>query len=334
MTDRPADSAPIVTRHPGEVCVVIAAMNASATIGRAVASALAERHVGEVIVVDDGSSDPTPDAARAADDGSGRLRVIELPDNIGPSAARNRAFAASRAPYLAILDADDFILPGRFDRLMAVAGWDLIADDIVFVREEAADTFDPASVRRGTGLVEVLDLPGFVRRNIPSGPIQRGELGFIKPVMRRAFLEQAGLRYDETLRLAEDYALYVRALAAGASFLLTHSCGYVAIERAGSLSGRHGTADLAALVAEDAALAALPGLTGEALEALAAHRLHTQRKLDHRLFLDRRREGSTLGAISGFGAAALARIAADVARDKLAARRAPPGDTGPRYLLG
>ncbi|WCT71885.1 glycosyltransferase [Sphingomonas naphthae] len=323
-----------MTDHPQDVCVVIAAMNAAATIGRAVASALAERRVAEVLVVDDGSIDETPAAARFVDDGSGRLRVIELPVNGGPSAARNRAFAESRAPYLAILDADDFILPGRFDRLMAIAGWDLIADDIVFVREDVAGDFDPAGVRRGSGVVEVLDLAGFVRRNIPAGPVQRGELGFIKPVMRRAFLEQAGLAYDETLRLAEDYALYVRALAAGASFLLTHSCGYVAIERAGSLSGRHGTADLAALVAEDEALARLPGLDREARGALAAHRLHTQRKLDHRLFLDRRREGTTFGAMTGFGPAALARIAADVARDKLAARRPAPADAGPRYLLG
>ena len=94
------------------VCAVIAACNAAATVGAAVASALAEIEVGEVVVVDDASSDGTDRAARAADDGSGRLRIIRLDKNHGPAFARNQAIAASRSPLIAVLDADDVFLPG------------------------------------------------------------------------------------------------------------------------------------------------------------------------------------------------------------------------------
>src|SRR5262245_48322064 len=101
----------------GAVCVIIAARNASATIARAVRSALRERQVAEVVVVDDGSTDATADAAYDADDGSGRLKLLVLSKNRGPAAARNHAIARSSAPLIAVLDADDFFLPGRFDAL-------------------------------------------------------------------------------------------------------------------------------------------------------------------------------------------------------------------------
>ena len=108
-----------------KVAVIIAAMNASATIARAIISALADRNVREVIVVDDASSDDTAAVARAADDGSNRLTVLVQPANAGPAAARNRAIDASSSPLIAILDADDFLLPGRFDALLDEEGWDL-----------------------------------------------------------------------------------------------------------------------------------------------------------------------------------------------------------------
>ena len=115
------------------VCVIIAAKNAEETIGRAVRSALAEPEVAEVVVVDDGSGDRTMAAAGAADDGSGRLDIVRFPANRGPSAARNHAISHSRAPLIAILDADDFFFPGRFRPMLACRDWDFIADNIAFM---------------------------------------------------------------------------------------------------------------------------------------------------------------------------------------------------------
>lgn len=98
------------------ICVIIAAKNASDTIDIAIRSALAEPEVGEVVVIDDGSTDTTSDVAHAADDGTGRLRVVRFDVNRGPSAARNHAISISSAPLISILDADDFFLPRPFRR--------------------------------------------------------------------------------------------------------------------------------------------------------------------------------------------------------------------------
>lgn len=241
----------------GEVTVIIAAWRASATVGRAVSSALAQPEAAEVVVVDDASNDSgaTLAAARAADDGSGRLKVIGLDANGGPAHARNTAIKASRAPWIAVLDSDDYLEPGRLAALLGLAheGYDLIADDLMQTPDGQLSAGKPMWFRDDPTPLD-LDFEGFVRGNIPDPKRHRGELGFLKPLMRRALLERHGLAYDETMRLGEDYDLYARALSLDARMRLIPWAGYVSVMRSDSLSAVHSRADLCALEASDTRL--------------------------------------------------------------------------------
>lgn len=313
------------------VSVVIAAWNAEATIDRAIASALIQREVSAVIVVDDGSTDRTVAVARAADDGSGRVRILALDGNRGPAAARNAGFAASTAPFVALLDADDFFLPDRFAALFAVPNWDAIADNIAFITDEALPEFQLSDIAMSDAPAQPLTLRDFVERNISRHGHARRELGFAKPVIRRAFLERTGLRYDETLRLGEDYALYTSMLTQGAAFLTIGRCGYVAVERAASLSGQHRTADLAALLAYDRSLEEAPKLAASDRTAVRRHRAQLSAKVDHRTFLDTKRERGLVGALTALSPAALPRVIWAIARDKLTSVPARPA--GVAYLF-
>ncbi len=300
-----------------KVAVIIAAMNASATIARAIISALADRNVGEVIVVDDESSDDTAAVARAADDGSNRLTVLVQPANAGPAAARNRAIDASSSPLIAILDADDFLLPGRFDALLDEEGWDFAADDILFVPADRA--LDPLpQIAASKRPASTLGAAGFIDGNVSRRGHSRGEIGFLKPVMRRSFLEAHGLRYQEQLRLGEDYEFYVRALLAGARYKVVHHCGYAAIVRADSLSGRHRTEDLRLLWQADLALLALP-MGADVRDALERHAGHIRKRYELRRFLDdKASDGLVRAGIAGLSRpGALPGIATGIAADKL-----------------
>lgn len=323
---------------PQTVCVIIAAYNGERTIARAVASALREPEVREVVVVDDASSDGTSACAGSADDGSGRLKILRHEVNRGPSAARNLALRSSSGELVAILDADDFIVPGRFARLLAISGWDVIADNIAFVPEPAVPGFAFHQLRDFASGDRRMSLADFIGGNIPRADVPRGELGFLKPVIRREVLDRAGISYDETLRLGEDFILYCRILAAGGCFRLVGQCGYVAVERQHSLSGRHRTADLAALAAAHEGLLCEPGLSGEERRLLLRHRDHVLRKFGHRDFLDRKHEGGLTHALRGYATRPrmLFGIACDIARDKLSRRpvRTPEGEQAPRYLFG
>ncbi|MVA59017.1 glycosyltransferase family 2 protein [Agrobacterium vitis] len=279
------------------VCVIIAAKNAGATVARAVRSALAEAETHEVIVVDDGSMDGTGAEALSADDNSGRLRIIRFDHNRGPAAARNCAIEASTAPLLAILDADDFFLPGRFTQMMAEDHWDFIADNIVFVKEECVSQVS-TDVKRFRRQARLLVLEDFIAGNISQRGAQRGEIGFLKPVMRRDFLDRHGLRYNEKLRLGEDYDLYARALVAGARYKIIHSCGYGAVVRHDSLSGKHRTEDLKRLYEADRSILANPDLTQEQRSLLTQHEKHIRDRYELRHFLDLKNNQGAFSAIA------------------------------------
>jgi glycosyltransferase involved in cell wall biosynthesis len=96
--------------------VVVPAHDAAAYLAAALDSALAELPAGgELIVVDDGSRDATPQiVARYAD----RVRSVRREVAGGPGSARNAGAAIARGDVLAFLDADDLALPGRFTKLL------------------------------------------------------------------------------------------------------------------------------------------------------------------------------------------------------------------------
>lgn len=100
------------------VSVVIPAYDRAASIGAAIDSVLRQTWRDlELIVVDDGSRDGTPEVVRGVNDP--RLRLIETPRNMGASAARNLGTAAARGPWVAFQDSDDEWLPQKLEKQMA-----------------------------------------------------------------------------------------------------------------------------------------------------------------------------------------------------------------------
>jgi len=101
-----------------EVTVVIAAYNAETFLEQTLASVFAQSLTDiEVIVVDDGSTDRTPEILASVPDR--RLKAIRR-ENGGVSAARNTGLSAAQARFVFFLDADDILLPNALKRMVAV----------------------------------------------------------------------------------------------------------------------------------------------------------------------------------------------------------------------
>jgi len=315
---------PQVERGMFSVSVVIPAFNAEGTIASAVRSALGQEQVSEVIVVDDCSTDRTVEAARAGDDGSNKLILVRERVNGGPALARNRGFEVATGNYIALLDADDRFLPGRLKNLFEAAGddWDMAADNVAFVNQNTDPRAVPVRATRGSA--RPLSLVEFIEANISQPGRRRAELGFLKPVIRRDFLQRHGLRYDTNLRLGEDFQFYVRGFLAGARFRVSSGCGYIAVERSSSLSGLHRTQDLGALAAADRDL--LSGMDGNspAAAAMLRHHQHIRGRFRYRTFLDLRRRIGVARALAAFirKPADLAVILVSYVLDKAMARTA------------
>jgi glycosyltransferase involved in cell wall biosynthesis len=100
------------------ISVIIPAFNSGPHLRETLESVLAQTHrETEVIVVDDGSTDGTPDVIRSF---AGRIRAVRQ-KNRGIGAARNRGFQLSAGAYVAFLDHDDTWLPQALACQLVVA---------------------------------------------------------------------------------------------------------------------------------------------------------------------------------------------------------------------
>jgi len=108
--------------------VVIPCFNEAATIESVLASVLASPYTSQVVVVDDASTDRTLEIARST--GDPRVEVLRSAVNRGKGAALRRGFAACRAPFVIVQDADLEYDPGDYEAILAP----LLADkaDVVY----------------------------------------------------------------------------------------------------------------------------------------------------------------------------------------------------------
>ena len=222
------------------VSIIVPAFDAEPFIEATLASAVGQtlRDI-EIIVVDDVSRDRTAEIVAAAAARDPRIRLIRQQRNGGPSAARNTGIAAARGLWIALLDADDRYEPDRLERMLACAdrhGADLVSDNLLLVPEDRPDdtrAMIAAAILDGERPLAITE---FVRRNIADPEFPDTNYGFLKPLMRRAFLDAHAIRYDESVRFAEDFALYAHCLRAGARWWMMPQPLYRYLVRRNSLT--------------------------------------------------------------------------------------------------
>lgn len=288
------------------VSALVPAYDAEPYLARALGSALSQtlRDI-EVIAVDDGPTDGSWDVIAAAARRDRRGVGLLLRRRGGPSAARNAAIARASGRRPAPLDAR---APERLTELVAHGerlGADLVADDL---RPVEFGTGRPLG--RVLGAEAVLRMPGplalpaILRRDMPDLP-RHNRFGYVKPLIRRVFLADRGIRYHEDLEAGEDFMLHVECILRGRRSHLAPGARHHRSVRGGSASSRP-----AATAHRRTAGARAIALAGET-DAEGA-RLPRQREIpiDFGLFRHapvERKPGTTLAAARRLPAAHLAR---------------------------
>lgn len=183
------------------VSVVLPVRNGASYLDQALRSVLDQTHRDlELVVVDDGSTDETPELLERAAQQDSRLRVLHHERSRGVAGALNTGLAQARSPLLARMDADDISDPRR----LALQVQLLEARPDVGVCGTATRHID-AHGRRLPALLTTLPLePAGVRLCLAAGT------PFAHPtvVARTALLRERG-GYDEQAPL-EDLDLWLR----------------------------------------------------------------------------------------------------------------------------
>ena len=236
-----------------DVSFIVAAYNVAPYIEAAVTSALGQTGVDvEVIIVDDASSDETASKAAALTERDPRVRLVRRTARGGPSAARNAAMDAATGAWLAILDADDLVVPQRSRRLLDLAtatDADIVADN--FERMTVDGRHLSTMIEQGSQpYAFFVDIAAFLRGNAMFDSSAR--LGYIKPMLRASFIRAHSVRHQEEILIGEDYHLLLSCLMAGARFVVTSDSYYKYRVREGSISWRLDKRDIEALLAAHA----------------------------------------------------------------------------------
>ena len=193
------------------VSVYLPTRNRSQLLQRAAASVLAQSHFSlELLIVDDGSTDDTPEVVAKLAASDSRVKAQRFDMSRGAPAARNAAIRAATGRWVTGIDDDDEMRPDRLKHLLAAH-----SEEHSFVCSAAIlDTGKWRKPLRDSRAIITLDVELF-----------GDQVGTQALVLKDRMLAVGG--FDESLPAWQDYDLWVRLIARFGSALRLAEPSYV-----------------------------------------------------------------------------------------------------------
>lgn len=183
----------------------------------------------EIILIDDCSSDSTTKIIEEYAKNDTRINLIINEKNSGPSHSRNKGLQAAKGKFIAFLDSDDWWDEERLEKMLQHVenfNADMICDDQKLINDNEEKHWGTIFKNGKVYLNKPL--------NFTASYFINHDLG-LKPLIRREFIEQNQIRFDENLRYGEDYLLFLNCLMLGANAYLIPEAYYYYRAREGSL---------------------------------------------------------------------------------------------------
>lgn len=182
-----------------QVTILMPALNAERFLPETLASIRAQTCGDfELLAIDDGSTDRTPDLLAACRDP--RLRVLRNETRLKLSGALNRGLDEARGEFVARMDADDLMRPDR------------LACQLAYMERHPEIGCCGGWVRAfGEGPRNILKFPAGAE-NLKAFALFYSPFAHPTVLFRREWFAREGLRYDGSFYPTEDYELWARAL--------------------------------------------------------------------------------------------------------------------------
>jgi glycosyltransferase involved in cell wall biosynthesis len=192
------------------ISVIMPVWNSARYVGEAIDSILAQTLADyELLIIDDGSTDGTPEILRRYEKTDTRIRVL-WQDHGGSVPGLNRGLAEARGEFIARMDADDIAMPDRFAIQVAY----LQSHTACVVTGAAMLYVDPDGAPIDTQEAET-DPETLLRNLLLLNPEPKSGLAHPTAMMRRKDVEAVG-GYRSEFESTEDVDLWLRLAERGA----------------------------------------------------------------------------------------------------------------------
>lgn len=256
---------------PPAVSVLMANYNSEPYLAAAIQSVLGQDLKSlELILVDDGSADGSVALAQGIAENDPRLRVFSGTRFGGPAPVRNFALDQARGDWVAIVDSDDLIHPQRLSRMLAAtqtSNADILIDDLAIFDGDGSSGIDTMFDGPLADAPTTISEQTYIHANFLFG--KGTKLGYAKPLIRHTALKSHAIRYNEAMRIGEDYDLIVRLLGKGCIMATLPETLYFYRKHSASISHR---LDMASLEALEAMAQSDADADGKSAEVRAANR--------------------------------------------------------------
>lgn len=200
------------------ISIIVPVYNAEKHLSQCVESILAQTLTNiELILVNDGSADASPEICKHYAKLDNRIRVIHQ-KNLGPSAARNKGLAIAQGKYIGFVDADDYIACDMYETLLT----DLISHDACMAKTNFTKTTSSGEVvtKRETGKCHLW----VSQKAIYSFLVRDITISIWNGLYSRELTD--GFRFNEDAFFGEDLDFTYAMLAASTKMCFRDECKY------------------------------------------------------------------------------------------------------------
>ncbi len=197
---------------PIAVTVIMATRNRETYIGEAINSILEQSFRDfELIIVDDASTDNTQGILEHYRLLDPRIRVIRNESQKGISFSRNLAYSFSSGKYIAVIDDDDISLPNRLEKQFIY----LESNPEIAVVGSQIEVFRSGDCDDDTPFQNTSWVRPFSEDMMSLMLCVRNYICHSSTMIRKAFLDEHGISYNENILCGVDYDLWYRVLING-----------------------------------------------------------------------------------------------------------------------
>lgn len=193
------------------VSVVMPVYNREDLVGRAIDSILGQTYPHfEFIIVDDGSTDNTPEILKQYAKKDARIKIVTNVQNCGISCGRNRGMDAAVGKYIVPMDSDDVALSIRLEKSVTAMEENPEIDAFTGYFGDIKNEISPKWLENPKEY-KIDRTPEFLRIKM----MFNNEFANVTTILRRDFFKKNNIRYNESYKSAEDYDLWKQILLKG-----------------------------------------------------------------------------------------------------------------------